>query len=92
MSNVLVKHSLSVSPAKLRAARRNNQAPSMLARIPACCGIRQAMTGPQRRRAFLVMRSVPRFAQYGFTTSARSFFELILQTQKLVTSDRLALF
>jgi hypothetical protein len=63
MSNLSVKHSLSVSPAKLRAARRNDHALSKLARVPARCGIRQAMTGSQRRRAFLVMRSLPCFAQ-----------------------------
>ena len=86
------RHSLSVSPAKLRAARRNNRPPSMLARVPARYGIRQAMTGCQRRRAFLVMRFATHFARCGIYNLSSEFLELILQTQKFVTSGRLALF
>src|SRR4029077_4607998 len=67
MSNLSVKHSLSLSPAKLHAARCCNHAP-MLARVPARCGIRQAMTGSQRRRAFLVMRSCPVSRSVGLQT------------------------
>jgi hypothetical protein len=60
----------------------------MLARVPARCGIRQAMTGSQRRRAFLVMRFCAPFRAVWVYNLSSEFFELILQRQKLVTSGR----
>jgi hypothetical protein len=64
----------------------------MLARIPACCGIRQGNDWPSETASFSCDAVCAPFRAVWIYNLSSEFFELILQTQKLVTSGRLALF